>query len=106
MNCAIILKMNTKPSQSALSRPLWKRLPASDQVYQLIPCNRRGEWPHHGGDVCGIVVLVVDGTFRTIPTIGIPQDRSFFVPAGTISLTAMAAHEHPFFDKFHWSLIT
>ncbi len=34
-----------------------------DRADPWIPCRRRGERLHHGGDVCGIVVLVVDGTF-------------------------------------------
>ncbi len=29
----------------------------------------RGKRHHHGGDVCGLVVLGVDGTYSTIPTV-------------------------------------
>ncbi len=42
-----------------------------------IPCRRRGKWLRHGGDVCGIVVLVVNDTFRTIPTIGKLRSKIF-----------------------------
>jgi hypothetical protein len=46
-----------------------------------IPCRRRGKRFHHGGDVCGIVVSVVDGTFHTIPTIGKLRSKIFlFLP--------------------------
>jgi len=44
---------------------------------------RRGKRHHHGGggDVCGLVVLGVDGTCSTIPTVGIQQGGSFsFLP--------------------------
>ena len=36
--------------------------------------------PHHGGDVCGMVVLVVNSTFCTILTIGKLQSKSFLFP--------------------------
>ncbi len=36
-----------------------------------------GQMAHHGDDICGIAALVVNRTFHTIPTIGIPQRRSF-----------------------------
>jgi len=39
-----------------------------------------GNRHHRGGDVCGLVVLGVDGTFRTIPTVGILQGGSFSFP--------------------------
>ncbi len=42
---------------STLAQPLLKRLPASDRAYPKIPRHRRGKRHHHGGDVCGIVVL-------------------------------------------------
>jgi hypothetical protein len=35
---------------------------------------------HHCGDVCCRVALVVDGTFRTIPTIGKLWSESFSFP--------------------------
>ncbi len=41
---------------------------------------RRGKWHHHGGDVCGLIVLGVNGTFRTIPTVGILRGDSFSFP--------------------------
>jgi hypothetical protein len=72
-----------KPSELALSQPLRKRSPASDQAYPTIPRRRRSKRHHHGGDVCGLVVLGVDGTFHTIPTVGILRGESFFVPART-----------------------
>jgi hypothetical protein len=45
-----------------------------------------GKQHHHGGDVCGIVVLVGDGTFCTIPIVNCrnPTGKEFFVPAGTL----------------------
>jgi hypothetical protein len=55
-------------SSFELSQPLW------------IPCRKRGKWLQHGGDVCGIVVLVVHGTFHTIPTIGKLWSKSFLFP--------------------------
>ncbi len=69
---AIVLLIHIKPHHSALGLPLPKRLPVFDCVDPLnLFCQR---------DVCGIVVLVVDSTFRTIPTIGIPWSRSFLSP--------------------------
>jgi hypothetical protein len=35
---------------------------------------------HHGDDVCGIVALVVDSTFGTIPTVEIPWSGSILFP--------------------------
>ncbi len=43
---------------------------------------------HHGGDVCGLVVLGVDSTFSTIPTVGILRALVFsenFIPQNKIS---------------------
>ncbi len=57
-----------KPSVYALGQPLGKRSPASDWAYPKIPSRKRGKRHHHGGDVCGLVVL----------------DVEFFVPAGTL----------------------
>ncbi len=65
------LSICIKPRGSALGQPLRKRLPALDWADPSILWYRRGEQLHHGGDVCGFFVLVVDGTFLTIPTIGI-----------------------------------
>ena len=48
-----------------------------DRAYPKLPCRRRGKRHHHGGDVCGLVVLGVDGTFCTIPTVRILQGGSF-----------------------------
>jgi len=64
----------------ALGQPLQKRLPVSDWAYPKIPRRRRGKRHHHGGDVCGLVVLGVGGTFRTIPTVGILRGGSFLFP--------------------------
>ena len=55
-----------------------------------IPCRKRGEWLHHGGDVCGIVVSVVDGTFGGrlyFPYYSYRRkttEQIFFVPPGTL----------------------
>jgi len=54
-----------------------------DRAYPKILRRRRGKRHHHGGNVCGLVVLGVDGTFRTIPTIN-PTRRELFVPAQTL----------------------
>jgi len=51
----------------------------SDLAYPKIPHCRRGKWHHHGGDVCGLVVLGVDGTFRTIPTVRILRANPYIV---------------------------
>ncbi len=72
--------ISIKPSELALAQPLRKRLTASDRAYPKIPHRRRGKRHHHGGDVCGLVVLGVDGTFRTIPTVGILRGGSFSFP--------------------------
>ena len=69
-----------KPNVCAFGQPLWKRSPASDRAYPKIPRRRRGEQHHHGGDVCELVVLGVDGTFRTIPTVGILRGETFSFP--------------------------
>jgi hypothetical protein len=69
-----------KPSVCALGQPLRKRLPASYRVYPKIPRRRRGKRHHHGGDVCGLVVLGVDGSFRTIPTVENLRGGSFWFP--------------------------
>ena len=54
-----------------------------DWAYPKLPRRRRGKQHHHGDDVCGLVVLGVDGTFRTIPTVGILRGGKFFIPART-----------------------
>jgi len=41
------------PSISALGQPLRKRLLASNWEDPQIPHRSRGEWHHHGSDVCG-----------------------------------------------------
>jgi hypothetical protein len=64
----VILMIYIKPSIYALGQPLRKRSPALDRAYLKIPRRRRGKRNHHGGDVCGLVVLEV----------------KFFVPAGTL----------------------
>jgi hypothetical protein len=76
----VILTIYIKPSLCALGQPLWKRLPALDRAYPKIPRRRRGKQYHHGGDVCGLVVLVVDGSFRTIPTVENLRGGSFSFP--------------------------
>jgi hypothetical protein len=58
-----------KPSVYALGQPLWKMSPVSDWAYPKIPRRWRGKRHHHGGDVCGLVVLGV----------------KFFVPTGTLT---------------------
>jgi hypothetical protein len=72
-----------KPSVSTLGQPLRKRLPASDwEDPHILRCSR-GKRHHHGDgdDVCGGSCVRGTGTFRTIPTIGIPQDGIFsFLP--------------------------
>ncbi len=50
-NYMLNLLIRIKPCDRTLGQPLWKRLPASDWADPLIPCHRRGEWLHHGGDV-------------------------------------------------------
>jgi len=74
-----MLTIYIKPSICALGQPLRKRLPASDRAYPKIPRRRRGKRHHYGGDVCGLVVLGVDVTFRTIP-----YEVGVFVPAQTL----------------------
>jgi hypothetical protein len=47
---------------------------------------------HHGGDVCGIVVLVFDGTFCATPTVEILQGGSFlFLPEPIIAVKLFTA---------------
>jgi len=76
----VILTIYIKPSVCALGQPLGKRLPALDRAYPKIPRCRRGKRCHHGGDVCGLVVLGVDGSFRTIPTVENLWGGSFWFP--------------------------
>jgi len=57
MKYMVILTIKMKPSVITLGQPLWKRFPAADCADPLIPRPRRGEPLHHGGDVCGIVVV-------------------------------------------------
>jgi hypothetical protein len=51
----VILRINTKYSLSALGQPLWKRLPALDQVDPSIPRHRKGKRLRNGGDVCRLL---------------------------------------------------
>ncbi len=46
-----------------------------DRAHPTILRCRRGKRHHHGGDVCGLVVLGVDSTFRTIPTVVILRGK-------------------------------
>ena len=41
---------------------------------------KKGKRHHHGGDVCGLVVLGVDGSLRTIPTVENLRGGSFLFP--------------------------
>jgi hypothetical protein len=76
----VILAIYVKPSVSALGQPLPKRLPASDQADPQISRRIRGKRHHHGDDVCGGSCVSVDGTFRTIPTLGNLWSGSFLFP--------------------------
>ena len=80
--------MYVKPSVSVstLGQSLWKRLPALDCEDPHILCRSRGKRHHHGDgdDVCGGSCVRGTGTVRTIPTIGIPRDGIFFIPAQTL----------------------
>ena len=58
----------TKPNRSCPAPP--KEVLSVRLGRFIYPRRRRGKWCHHGGDVCEMVVLVVDGTFCTIPTMG------------------------------------
>ena len=68
------------PGVCALGQPLRKRSPTLDRAYPKIPRRRMGKRHHNGGDVCGLVVLRVDRTFRTIPIVGILRGGSFSFP--------------------------
>ena len=71
-------------------------MPASDRVvYLKIPRRRRGKRHHYGGDVCGLVVLGVDGTFCTIPTVENLQGGSFSFPPEPIALKLLRYFRHP-----------
>jgi hypothetical protein len=61
-------------------QPLWKRLLASYQVYPKIPRRRRGKRHLRGGDVCGLVVFGVNGSFSTIPTVENLRGGGFLFP--------------------------
>jgi hypothetical protein len=74
-------------SQSALGGPLRKRSPVLDRADPWIPCRRRGKRLHHGGDVCGIVMLVVDSTLA--------MEQEFFVPAQTLIGIILLRTEFP-----------
>ncbi len=78
-----------KPSVCALGQPLRKRSLASDRAYPKISRRRKGKRHHHGGDDCGLVVLGVDGTFRTIPTVGILRGKIFCSRPNHISCQAV-----------------
>jgi hypothetical protein len=62
-----------------------EELPSSDRAYPKLPRRRRSKRYHHGGDVCGLVVLGVDGTLHTIPTVGILRGGSFVFPPESYS---------------------
>jgi hypothetical protein len=82
INYSVILTICIKPSVCALGQPLRKRSPASDQMYPKIPRRRRGKQRHHGGDVCGLVVLgsmVLSVLFLPYKSYG----ARVFVPAET-----------------------
>jgi len=76
----VILTIYYKSSVSALGQPLRKRLPASDWADPQILRRSRGKRHHHGDDVCGGSCVCVDGTFRTIPTVGNLWSRSILLP--------------------------
>ena len=50
-----IVSCKTKPKRSAQLFP--KRFPVSDRADPYIPHRKSSKHLHHGGDVCGIVVL-------------------------------------------------
>ncbi len=56
---------------------------------------RRGKQPHHGGDVCGIVVLGSNSTFCTIPIMGIPRGGSFLAAKLAQSTLKRVVHVCP-----------
>jgi hypothetical protein len=53
LNLSILIK----PCSSALGQPLQMAAHVSKQGDPSNLLHRRGKWLHHGGDVCGIVVL-------------------------------------------------
>jgi len=66
-----------------------------DGAYPKLPRRRRGKRHHHGGDVCGLVVLGVNSTFRAIPTVGILRGGSFLFPLEPIAVKLL----NDFFSK-------
>jgi hypothetical protein len=97
LNYKVILRINTKPSLSALGQPILKRLPALDRVNPSNPCHRRREGLHHGGDVCGLLCwwwLVLSVLFLSKESYG----KGVFVPAGThiaVKLLKRSSYELP-----------
>jgi hypothetical protein len=81
INYLVILMIRIKPSICAFGQPLRKRSLTSDRAYSMIPHRRRGKRHHHGGDVCWLVVLGVDGTLVLfLPTVRIIRGESFSFP--------------------------
>ena len=76
----VILTIYVKSSIATLGQPLRKRLPASDCADPQILHRSRGKRHHHGDDVCGRSCVCVDGTFRTIPSVGNLWSGSFLFP--------------------------
>ncbi len=80
LNTRVILTIYVKPSVCTLGQPLQKRLPASDRADPQISRRSWGKRHYHGDDVCGGSCVCVDGTFRTIPTVGNLRSGSFSFP--------------------------
>ena len=55
-----------------------------DWEYPMIPCRRRGKRHHHGGDVCGIVVVLGLKGFSILFFCRNPTWQDFFIPAQTL----------------------
>ncbi len=119
----ITLRINTKPSLSALGQPLRKRLPASDWADPSIPCHRRGERLRHGGDVCGLLcwwwtVLSVlflsqesywKGVFcscRNLIAVRLLSSMLIFWQGNLNSLTAIDGHDRQYFNELRSTVVS
>ena len=77
MNYTVILSISIRPWVTALGQPFWMAVHASDWGDALNQHGRGGKQNTMVMMFVGIVVLIVDGTFCTIPTVANLRSGSF-----------------------------
>ena len=77
MNYTVILSISIRPWVTALGQPFWMAVHASDWGDSLNQHGRGGKQNTMVMMFVGIVVLIVDGTFCTIPTVANLRSGSF-----------------------------